>query len=450
MKNKFITLLLIFIIIITFFVPLSFANSIVEQSNNSFSNLKELNLSGESCILIDANYGKILYDKNCKDIRYPASTTKLMTALVVFEHCPDLSEMVNISYYSVHSIPYTYSIANLQVGEQVSLKDLLYSLLVASANDAAYSLAEYVANNGNNYLLDSSEEAKNNFESSISIFADMMNSKAQELGCQNTHFVNPNGIHDENHYSTAYDLSLIGKYAYSNTTIMQMAKTLSYTVNNSSVYTGEPRVMYATNILLKPGTKYYYQYANGLKTGYTDPAQSCIIASASKDVLDLIAVVLHSDDTVTPDISREDDCINLFEYGFNNYSNIPLVEANSVVDKINIFNGTKDTKSLNVLSKDTLSSLLPVGTPIDVTPEIRINKYFAPIQEGEVIGTITYTLDDNTYSSDLIAEHSVTETYSMDMVFLAFALLAVILVLYTLIKTKSKVKNKSKTKKRKK
>ena len=367
---------------------------------------------------------------------YPASTTKLMTAIIVLEKCPDLSQIVNISYYSVHSVPYTYSVASIQPGEKFSIKELLTALMVASANDAAYSLAEYVVNNGNNFSIDNSADTKNKFQESISKFSELMNEKAKELGCTNTNFVNPNGVHNENHYSTAYDLSLIGKYAYKNETIMSLAKTMSFTLNNSNFYTGDIRSFSSTNLLLQKDKSGYYQYANGLKTGYTDAAQSCIIASARKGERNLIAVILHSDNTTNPDTSREADCKRLFEYGFNNFSNTILVKQSDIVRSFSILNGTKETRKLNVLCQTDLTALLKTGSPIDVTPQVRINKYLAPIAKGEIIGTITYNIDGISFSSNLIAEHDVYSTSYEFLLFILFGCFAIILFVFTLLNIK--------------
>ena len=221
MKKKLVCLVLTIFFTFNLINPVVLADSQIQTHTQSYSEnqvqtqvTSDVEVYAEACSLIDIDSGKVLYEKNSNQVMYPASTTKLMTAIIVLEKCPDLSQIVNISYYSVHSVPYTYSVASIQPGEKFSIKELLTALMVASANDAAYSLAEYVVNNGNNFSIDNSADTKNKFQESISKFSELMNEKAKELGCTNTNFVNPNGVHNENHYSTAYDLSLIGKYAY--------------------------------------------------------------------------------------------------------------------------------------------------------------------------------------------------------------------------------------------
>lgn len=388
------------------------------QVENLASN--SLEIYAESCCLLDVDSNIFLYEKNQEKIMFPASTTKLMTAIIVLENCSDLAQMVNISYYSVKSVPYTYSVASVQPGENFSIIDLLKALLIASANDVAYSLAEFVVNNGNNYSTDSSSESKEKFDESISKFSNLMNEKAKELGCKNTNFVNPNGIHNENHVSTAYDLALIGQYAYKNETIRTLAKTLNFSLDNSNIYTGELRKFYSTNLLLYKEKSGYYEYANGLKTGYTDAAQSCIIASARKGDRNLIAVILNSNHESDANSSREADCKRLFEYGFNNYSSVLLVNPNDVIRSFTVINGTNESRKLNVLCQSELKALVATGEAIDVTPQVTISKHLAPISKGEIIGTITYTINEISYSSNLVAEHDV---YSINYEFVIFQLL---------------------------
>ena len=159
------------------------------------------------------------------------------------------------------------------MGEELTIKDLLYALLLPSSNEAANVLAIHIAG-------------------SIDSFASMMNTKAMDLGCKNTHFVNPNGVHDDNHYSTAYDLSLIAKEAMKNDIFRQIVSTASYTLPNSNKYSRIDRTLITTNDLIKKQSNNYYEYAIGIKTGFTTPAKNCLVSSATKDGKTLIAVVL--------------------------------------------------------------------------------------------------------------------------------------------------------------
>lgn len=361
---------------------------------NSFAETSLPSVYSPACILIDADSGKILYSKNANTKMYPASTTKIMTAILTLENCK-LDDVAIASHNAVYSIPYGYSVATIQEGEELTIEQLLNVLLIPSANDAAVVLAEHIAG-------------------SVEAFSDMMNSKAVELGCKNTHFVNPNGIHDEEHYSTAYDLALIGKYAMQFDTFRTIVQKTSYSLSKTNKYDKEDRLFNTTNDLIKKNyssspTNYYYQYATGAKTGYTDAAKSCIVATATKDDISLIAVVLHSGTTAEGLSQRALDCKTLFEYGFNNYSIKSIAEKDSVAEQISVKNSTKETESLDLLYSDDLSGLVPDDVDIStIAPNIKLTENLsAPILEGTNLGTITYTIDGFDYSCNLIASHTV-------------------------------------------
>lgn len=434
MKRKFITLIIAIILLSS--INFSYASKQIQQSTND-----KLNINAESAILIDEQSGNVLYEKNSSQRMYPASTTKLLTAILIAEKYQDLSQKANVSYYAVHKVPYSYSIASLIPGEQISLKDLLDSLMVASANDSAFVLAEYMANDGNNYPINSSADAETKFKNSIESFSNMMNQKAKDLGCKDSNFVNPNGIHNENHYSTAYDLALIGKYAYNNSTIMSFAQKLSATLSNSKLYTGNQRTFTTTNLLLHKEKSGYYEYANGLKTGYTDAAKYCIIASAKKDDRNLIVVILHSDNCTNPETSRESDCKKLFEYGFNNYINTTLINSGDIVRTLYVLNGTSKTKSLNIYAESNLKVLMKKGAPLDITPQINLTKHFAPISKGEIVGTITYTINNVNYTSNLLADHDV---YSLNYEFIIIILASIFIILIFTLSLIIRRKNRKK------
>ncbi|MFQ3612071.1 MAG: D-alanyl-D-alanine carboxypeptidase family protein, partial [Fimbriimonadales bacterium] len=226
----------------------------------------------KSAILMEASNGQVLYEKNARQPMPPASLTKVMTALVVLERC-QLDEWVTASEKAVQT---QASSMNLRVGEKVKVRDLLYALMLRSANDAAVALAEHVAG-------------------SVEAFAQLMNERAKELGATRTHFVNPHGLHDPRHRSTAYDLALIARAAMENETLRQIVAEPYYIVERS--INQEDLWMVNKAKFLK-----MYPYAEGLKTGYTRQAGFCFAGSASKDGRRLISVVLHSD-------QREQDTI---------------------------------------------------------------------------------------------------------------------------------------------
>ncbi len=432
-----------------FFIVICF----VLFGNNSLATDRSVfeNITAKACILMDADSGIIMYNKNAHEKAFPASTTKLVTALLVLENC-NLNDKATVSYYAVKSVPLTYSISDLRPGETFTIKDLLYTLMVGSSNDSAYVLAQYIASGGNNYPIDSSQNAKSAFSSSIEIFSNMMNDFAAKLGCTSTHFVNPNGIHNENHYSTAYDLALIGRCAYKNQRLMSIVSCQEYELPNSNIYQGNPRKCKCTNLLLYKNLPSYYEYANGLKTGYTDAAGSCIVASSKKGDMNLIAVILgaeksdynilNSNKKEISKTSRENICKILFDYGFNNYSYMNLIKANDIATSFNVINGNNEHKSLDLIVKDDINALVKKDEIVDITPNIKITKYLAPISKNSVIGSITYKINGRILSSDLLASHDVEPASYMHLIIalLVIVLLFLLLLIIVIIKAKSSSK----------
>ena len=189
-------------------------------------------ITAKGAILVEASTGRILYEKSSTRQMYPASTTKIMTAILVIENC-DLSDIVTVSETALSNIPTGYVTCDIQVGEEISVKDLLYALMVKSANDAAYVLAEHVAG-------------------TVDDFSTMMNAKAKEIGCKETNFVNPNGIHSQRHYSSAYDLYLMTQYGMKNETFRTLVSTTSYTLPATNKHSEADRSFTTTNELINP------------------------------------------------------------------------------------------------------------------------------------------------------------------------------------------------------
>ncbi len=375
----------------------------------NFSTATEIYTYSPVCLLMEASTGQILYEKDINSKMYPASTTKLMTAILVMENC-NLSDIATVSATAVNTVPYGYSSAYLQEGENLTIEQLLYVLLIPSANDAANVLAEHIAG-------------------SIENFANMMNTKSIELGCKNTNFKNPSGIHDENHYSTAYDLSIIARYAMHFQTIKDIASTTSCSLPKTNKYNGADRIFYNTNLLLS-SNDYYYKYATGLKTGYTNPAKDCIVATAKKNDLELIVIILGGDTTKDNLSQKYLDCKTLFDYGFDNYSIRNVKKSNSVIKQFNVPGATSDTKNLDILVKDDINIFLNNNFNIEnLTPEIELKEnIIAPIKAGSVIGKISYTVNEITYSSCLIAGNDV-EVINFMPILLRIAILLFIIFL---------------------
>lgn len=249
-------------------------------------------VQAESAVLMDVDYGVCLYEKNMHQKQYPASITKIMTALLTIENA-NLSDVVTFSENAVYGIEPESSHIGIDVGEQLTVEQCLYGLMLASANEVAMGLAEHVAG-------------------SVEAFVDKMNQRAAQLGCEDTHFVNPHGLHDENHYVTAYDMALIAREAYHNQTFLNIVTTIYYEIPPTNM---EEETRYLLNHQkLLSDDEWYYTGCRGGKTGYTDQALNTLVTFAKKENRILVCVNLKTDGT--PIYS---DTTALLDYGFDNF-----------------------------------------------------------------------------------------------------------------------------------
>lgn len=349
----------------------------------------ETNINSEAGLLVEVSTGKILFDKNSNQKMYPASTTKILTGILVIENS-NLTDIVTISQSALESIPTGYVTCNIQAGEKLTVNDLLHALMIPSANDAAYALAEYIGG-------------------SVTGFSDMMNKKALEIGCKNTHFVNPNGIHDDNHYTTAYDLYLMANYAMKNETFRDIVSKTTYTLPATNKHPSADRMLSTTNELLNPKSRYFYENTIGIKTGHTTEAGNCLVAESSKDNLEFISVILKGGTTSSGLNERCVDSKNLFEYGYENYKFSTVVHEGSVVNTIEVQNGTKETKNLDLVIDNDIIALHNKNLDFNtITPEISLQEnILAPITKGTVLGTAKYNIDGTEYETNIIANTDV-------------------------------------------
>ncbi|MBU7005575.1 D-alanyl-D-alanine carboxypeptidase family protein [Phosphitispora fastidiosa] len=313
-------------------------------------------ISADAAILMDAGTGQVLFAKEPFKKRPPASTTKVLTALTAIE-TGSLKDMVEVSEKAAGT---EGSSIYLSAGETLTLSDLLYGALMRSGNDACVAIAEYVAG-------------------SVERFAQLLNIRALAMGTLNTHFTNPHGLPDEEHYTCAYDLALIARHALGNEKFSEIVETRDKVID----WPGQEwdRRLHNTNKLL-----WSYLWADGVKTGTTDAAGKCLIASASKDNRRLIAVVLHSGD-------RWGDCIRLFEYGFNQYEYSQVAVAGEQYRMLQVQNGAAE--DVPVLYEADLGILIPSDDSgaLEIKPEIRAYPS-APLKKGEVIGFVSYYIND--------------------------------------------------------
>ena len=231
-------------------------------------------VDAEAVYFINLDTGKVIYEKDADKKVYPASTTKIMTALLALENIPDLdTPQIELKLYIQNALSGTgASLAGILRGETFTPRELLYAALLPSGNEAAMMLGDYVG------------------DGSLDYFAEMMNEKAAELGAVNTHFVNASGMHDDDHYTTAYDMYLITMAALENETFREIVSTNYYYAGEDQ--NGNPLHWNTTNFLISPGSTYYYPYATGVKTGTTDEAGRCLVSTAEKDGYHYLMVMM--------------------------------------------------------------------------------------------------------------------------------------------------------------
>ena len=314
----------------------------------------------------------------------------------------------------------------ISIGEELTVEQLLNVLLVPSGNVAGNVLAEYISG-------------------SVDEFVDLMNSRAKEIGCTNTHFTNPYGMHDENHYSTAYDLYLIAKEAMKYEDFRTIVAKPTYTLAPTNRYSKDDRLLYSTNDLIKPSSSNYYEYALGIKTGFTTPAKACLVAAAQKDNMTLYAVILGADESSSGTSYRYIDSKKLFEYGFNNYLFRTIRSKGSVLKTVEVNGATQNTKNLDLVLDSTITAFISSDDEYtSFVPEITLNELSAPIAKDDVVGSISYNVDGTIYTANLLAGSDVQKSYMFILVDIVFVIFLMIIFKLIINSRKRKKKNRRK------
>ncbi len=251
-------------------------------------------ISCSSAIVMDATTGQVIYEKDAYSKQYPASTTKIMTALVALEQ-GNMSDTLVMSENAVWGIDRDSSNIGLDVGEEINMIDGLYAILMSSANEVCVATAEHISG-------------------STESFVALMNQKAKDIGCTNTNFVNVNGLHDENHYTCAYDLAIMARTALENDTFREMSACTYHEIPPTNII-NDTRYLWQNNELICGTSDYYYSYCTGGKTGYTDEAGGTLVSWASYNDMELICVVMNTQ----PKNNIFEDSIKLYNYMFYNY-----------------------------------------------------------------------------------------------------------------------------------
>lgn len=351
--------------------------------------------SGETGILIDAASGRVLFESESQKRMYPASTTKIMTALLAFEAIErgelTLDTQVQVTAEMLKDSDPDGSNIALKEGEVMSMDNLLKGLMVASGNDAACAIAAQVGK-------------------SIPAFVDMMNSRAAELGCTDTHFVNPNGLHDDEHYTTAADMAKIAKAAMSLEKFKKIADIAHLKIPPTNM-TEKERYYINTNGLLSTMryTTYYYKYATGIKTGHTSKAGNCLVASATRDGIDLIGVILGGAGVA----DSHKDNIEMFDWGFETYTYIRALQKGDMPCEVRVKLG-KSTDSLTLSVAESVNVIAPKGTAaenLEIRPNIP-DSVSAPITAGTEIGSVSVFLNGEELGSGvLVASRDVERSF---------------------------------------
>lgn len=298
----------IFVIIIAFSIVIFKGNNILG------STLTDEELFCASDIAMDMDTGTILYGKNHTSKIYPASTTKILTAILTIENI-DLKKSITVSQNAYNSTPYGSSVMGVKAGETFTVEELLYGLMLPSGNDAAIVLAEAVSGSVDNFVY-------------------LMNMKLKELNLNDTHFVNPHGFHDDNHYSTATDMANLLKYCLQNDTFKKIISTLEYTIGPTNL-TKEPRTLRNTNRICDPlYTNIYYEYILGGKTGYTIEANGTFVGYGSKDDKNIILCTFNGSQNINGNQGRFLDATKLAKYCFDNFKKETIIKADDYTFKL--------------------------------------------------------------------------------------------------------------------
>ena len=336
-----------------------------------------ITISAEGGIVMDADTGAVLYGKNIHVNYFPASITKILTALIIIENC-DMDDIVTFSHNAVYNVESGSSNAGIDEGDQLTVRDALYAMMLRSANEAANGLAEHLAG-------------------SIEQFAAMMNAKAVSLGCTESNFTNPSGLNDPNHYTTAYDMALIAKAAFSNETFVQIDSTLYYDLPVTKRNPDGLRI-YPGHKMLKKNLSQYYPGIIGGKTGYTSLAGNTLVTCAERDGMKLVAVILNGHQTHYTDTKA------LLDFGFQNFKSLKVLDYDRKYSSIenDMTIAGLPTTDLSILSvqKDRSITLPKAAEFSDADTSISYD-LSSGAPEGAV-ACITYTYNDRQVGSSYL------------------------------------------------
>lgn len=369
MKKTFLCLICCFLII------LGVSSPALAYNPSSFE------VSAESALMASLDTGEIVYQKDAHTKRYPASLTKIMTALLLIENTKDFdAEVITVSDYAVKSLLGTdSSVGGLIPEEKITARQMLHYLLMVSANDGAMAIAEH-------------------YGSTVDGFVEMMNKKAQELGMTNTHYMNPHGLHHEEHYTTAYDMFILTQAALKYDIFREIVASNRFNMPATNV--SDKKLLVNTNMLQDPSTVYYYKYAKGVKTGYTDEAGRCLVSTAEKNGYSYIVVLLKCPVTDNGRRVRYEfrDSKQLYEWMFNEFEYKSVYDTSSIIGEAKV-DLSFESDHVSLVPNTNLSAILPKAADLStVKTEITLinEELTAPVKKGDLLGyaKVSYAGED--------------------------------------------------------
>ncbi len=342
-----------------------------ENSDNSSADFDASSILAPSVCVMDVKSGAIVYSKDMRAVYYPASITKVMTTLLAVEYVEenlgDYSETLTVSATASNGIPYDASNIGALTGEVFTLEEALYAIMLKSANEMCLAVAEYIDGSAEN-------------------FAAHMTERARELGAYNTQFKNPNGLHDPEHYTTAYDMAIIMKEAIRHEFFVTLINAQKYEIEPTNSYL-EPRYLINTNQMINPQSPYYYAFSVGGKTGFTDQAQHTLVSYLKQNGNELIVVVMH-DEKNGPYL----DTATLGNYGFTQYGQNTLLDSTSTLGEVMVIQNTNDGElvlgTIEAQPAKDIRLYVPnsINTRSVVVQTDMPDKLEAPVANGDVIG----------------------------------------------------------------
>lgn len=392
----------------------------------------DFDLQSETILLVNMDTGKVMYEKNADAKVYPASLTKIMTAILALENVEDLDgTKVALKQY-IQDMLYgkNASLGGILLGEEVSMRGLLYASMLQSANEASLMIGDYLG------------------DGSLTQFAEMMNQRAKELGCTGTNFVNPNGLHDDDHYTTARDMAKIAAHAMSIPEFVEIVNTVSMEIGPTNRHSS--LVQITTNKVIVPSSIYYNPAVSGIKTGTLDEAGRCFVSTASKDGFNYLLVLMGAplydeDGTFMDTMVNFEETNKLYNWVFESFKVKTVMEKGRYIADIPVrLSYEKDVVGL--VSDQRLTALMPTDvetSSVQLIPSLP-DSIDAPVKKGDKIGSVKLVLAGETLGEvDLVANDSVEMSkilyyYDQAMILLdsfwvKFAVIFVVLLVFTYI-----------------